>query len=90
MRKKVCGSCGFIGRPVHDEYSSLVMDAFVWTASLVIAFITGIIYLAILGPLFSVWHMATFRSHRCPKCGNWEMHRIHESKSRQHTPLGFH
>lgn len=76
MKNKVCSSCGYIGHPVHDEYSSLILDASVWVVSFVFAVITGIIYLVVLGPIFSVWHLVTFRSHRCPKCGNWEMHRI--------------
>ncbi len=78
MKNKECSSCGFIGHPVHDEYASLVLDVGIWTVSFVIAAITGIIYLAVLGPVFTVWHVVTFRSHRCPKCGNWEMHGIHD------------
>ncbi|MDH5692038.1 MAG: hypothetical protein OEZ47_02915 [Gammaproteobacteria bacterium] len=75
MKAKVCGSCGYEGKPVHDEYSSLLIDVFAWTFSLVLAAITGIVYLVVLGPMVSVWHLFTFRSHRCPKCGSWEMHK---------------
>jgi len=77
MRNKECSSCGYVGHPVHDEYGSLSIDVMAWLMAFALAGITGIIYLAVLGPLVSVWHLVTFRSHRCPKCGNWEMHRMH-------------
>ena len=77
MKNKECSHCGYIGHPIHDEYGSLVIDAVVWLVAFTLAAITGIIYLAILGPLVSIWHILTFRSHRCPKCGSWEMHRVH-------------
>ena len=76
MKTKICSSCGFVGKPVHDEYSSLIIDLLAWMGAFVVAAITGIIYLAVIGPLITVWHVLTFRSHRCPKCGNWEMHRL--------------
>ena len=69
MKNKECSHCGYVGHPVHDEYSSLAVDAAVWLFAFAIAGITGIIYLVVLGPLFSIWHLITFRSHRCPKCG---------------------
>lgn len=81
MTDKICSDCGFIGRPVHDEYSSLILDVAIWSGSFIIAAITGIIYLIAIGPAFSIWHMFSFRSHRCPKCGNWEMHRINNRTS---------
>lgn len=82
MKAKVCESCGYVGKPVHDEYSSLLLDVFFWGFSFIIASITGIIPLVVVGPAFSVWHMITFRSHRCPKCGDWEMH----SFQHRHSP----
>jgi hypothetical protein len=80
MKEKVCESCGYVGKPAHDEYSSLILDALAWMISFVLASITGIIPLVVLGPMFSVWHFVTFRSHRCPKCGNWDMHRQHNEQ----------
>lgn len=77
MSTKECSHCGYVGKPVHDEYSSILLDVFAWGFGFIAAFITSNIYLAVFGPLVSVWHLFTFRSHRCPKCGNWDMHRIH-------------
>ncbi len=84
MKNKECGSCGYIGHPIHDEYGSLMLDVGVWGLSFIIAMISGIIYLVVLGPIFSLWHLATFRSHRCPKCGEWEMHRQHNHSLHSH------
>ena len=78
MKNKECGSCGFIGHPVHDEYGSLTVDVAVWVIGFVLSIVTGIIYLMVIGPMVSLWHIATFRSHRCPKCGNWDMHALDE------------
>ena len=83
MKDKECSSCGYIGHPEHDEYASLVIDVGMWIIGFVIAGITGIIYLVVLGPLVTLWHIATFRSHRCPKCGNWDMHRVQGHKHTQ-------
>ncbi|MDH5259765.1 MAG: hypothetical protein OEX07_17255 [Gammaproteobacteria bacterium] len=79
MKNKICSDCGYIGKPDHDEYTSIILDVFAWSGSLIIATITGIIFFALIGPLFTIWHISTFRSHRCPHCGNWEMHRIQKS-----------
>ena len=76
MNVKECGHCGYIGKPVHDEYSSLVIDAFIWGAFFVVTVITGILPLIFIGPLFTVWHLITFRALRCPKCGHWDMHKL--------------
>ncbi|MDH5231175.1 MAG: hypothetical protein OEZ58_11040 [Gammaproteobacteria bacterium] len=78
MTDKICDSCGFEGKPVHDEYSSIILDVAAWGLSFLVAGITGIIPLVAFGPAFSLWHLFTFRSHRCPKCGNWEMHSKHQ------------
>lgn len=80
MKEKSCDYCGYVGTPVHDEYSSVLMDISAWVFSFAIAAITGIIPLILLGPIFSIWHIVTFRSHRCPKCGNWTMHAVHNRK----------
>ncbi|MDH5545387.1 MAG: hypothetical protein OEZ43_07335 [Gammaproteobacteria bacterium] len=76
MNTKRCDSCGYIGKPTHDEYSSLLLDMFAWSFSFILAGITGIIPLVVIGPLFSLWHAVTFRSHRCPECGNCDMHSL--------------
>ena len=73
MKTKVCKSCGYMGKPVHDDYSSFVLDLFAWTLWFAIAAITGIFPLAILGPAFSIYHLAIFRTKKCPKCKNLEM-----------------
>jgi ribosomal protein L37E len=81
MHTKQCRHCGYTGKPVHDEYSSLLIDLFVWGFCLTAAVITFDPYIALLAVLVTLWHAATFRSHRCPRCGEWDMHRVHESDS---------
>ncbi len=84
MSTKECGHCGYVGKPVHDEYSSIMLDVFAWGFGLIAALITTNIYLAIIGPIVTVWHLLTFKSHRCPKCGNWEMHHDHHHGLKHH------
>lgn len=83
MKSKVCTSCGYIGKPVHDEWSSLMLDAIAWVLWFVIAAITGIIPLALLGPAYSVYHIIMFRSKKCPKCGNLDMVRLESHGGKQ-------
>ena len=83
MNVKECSHCGYIGKPVHDEYSSLLIDVFVWTFCITAAIITANIYLVLVGLAVTIWHVLTFRSHRCPKCGEWDMHRIHSVDHQQ-------
>ena len=73
MKTKVCASCGYIGKPVHDEWSSFLLDLMAWLFAFVIAAITGIIPLVLAGPAFSIYHLVVFRSRKCPKCGDLEM-----------------
>lgn len=76
MHTKECSHCGYIGKPAHDEYSSLLIDVFAWAFCIIAAAITANIYIVIVGLAVTAWHLLTFRSHRCPKCGEWEMHRL--------------
>ena len=75
MKPRECSHCGYIGKPAHDEYSSLLIDLFAWLFCIVAAVITANIYIVMLGVAVTLWHVLTFRSHRCPRCGEWEMHR---------------
>lgn len=73
MKTKVCKSCGYVGKPIHDEYSSFFLDIFAWILWFAIAAITGLFPLAILGPMFTLFHLSVFRTKKCPKCGNLDM-----------------
>jgi hypothetical protein len=76
VKVKECSHCGYIGKPVHDEYSSILIDVIAWTFCLIAVAITANLYILALGAVVSIWHLLTFRSHRCPRCGDWDMHRI--------------
>jgi len=77
MKTKVCESCGYVGKPIADEFSSFTVDAMVWLAWSAIAVITGIFPLILIAPLFSLIHIAKFRTMKCPKCENLEMVNLH-------------
>ncbi len=62
MSIKKYGDCGYIGKPAHDEYSSIMLDLLAWGFGLIIALITTNIYLVVIGPIVTVWHVLTFRS----------------------------
>ena len=83
MKSKVCTSCGYIGKPIHDEWSSFVLDVFAWLLWFAIAAITAIFPLAILGPAFSVYHLMMFRTKKCPKCGNLDMVRLQSQSGKR-------
>ncbi|MBL1432460.1 MAG: hypothetical protein COB94_003320 [Gammaproteobacteria bacterium] len=51
-----------------------MLDLFAWDFGLIAVLITANIYLAVIGPIVTVWHLFTFHSPRCPKHGSWEIH----------------
>lgn len=77
MRTKVCKECGYVGQPIHDEVSSFVVDLFIWLTCFAVTVITGIIPLILIAPVFSLLHIFTFRTKKCPKCGNLDMVGLH-------------
>ncbi len=83
MKTKICTSCGYVGKPVHDDWSSFVLDLFAWVLWFAIAGITGVFPLVILGPVFTLYHLAMFRSKKCPKCGNLDMVRLSSQDGKQ-------
>lgn len=82
MKTKVCRSCGFVGKPEHDDVKTFLFDLFAWVLWFVIAGITGIFPLAIVGPIFTLYHLAVFRSRQCPKCHNLEMVSVNSEDGR--------
>jgi len=77
MKTKVCENCGYVGKPIPDEFSSFTVDAMVWLVCSAIAVITGIFPLILAAPIFSLVHIAVFRTMKCPKCENLEMVNLH-------------
>ena len=73
MKSKMCCHCGFVGEPIMDGIGSLTIDLVAWLSGIVLLAMTGTIYFVALGPMVSIWHLFTFRSHRCPKCRRMEM-----------------
>ena len=73
MKTKVCRSCGYVGKPEYDAPITFVFDLVVWTFWFVIAGITGIFPLVVVGPLYTIYHLLVFHSRQCPKCHNMEM-----------------
>ena len=83
MNTKVCRECGYVGKPIHDDFSSFALDGFVWITTFAITVITGIIPLIVLAPAFSIYHLLTFKTKKCPKCKNLEMVRLHSHSGRE-------
>ena len=82
MNTKVCQSCGYVGKPIHDKYSTFVIDILAWASWFTIGFITMIYPLMIVGPLFTIFHLSIFYTKKCPKCGNLEMVGLHSHPGR--------
>ena len=82
MKTKVCKECGYVGHPIHDEVSSFVVDVFIWLTCFAATAITGILPLILIAPIFSFLHIMTFRTKKCPKCGNLDMVGLHSHQGR--------
>jgi hypothetical protein len=73
MKTKVCKSCGYVGKPVHDEGAAFFMDLFLWLMIFAIAGITAIFPLVVIAPMLTLVHIYYYRSKKCPKCEDLEM-----------------
>ncbi len=83
MKTKICKSCGYVGKPIADDKSSFILDAWVWLLCFAISAITGIIPLILLAPAFSVLHLIKFKSMKCPSCGNLDMVGLHSHSGKE-------
>lgn len=68
MKDRVCTSCGYIGKPINQCLGSFIVDAFIWLSVSSIAFTTGLIPLLIIPLAWTIYHLAKFRTTKCPKC----------------------
>jgi hypothetical protein len=83
MKDRICKSCGHIGKPVPQTLDSFLVDALAWGTFATGAFVSGMMSLFIIPSLWTLYHLATFFTVRCPECGDLEMVRLNSRKGRK-------
>jgi hypothetical protein len=66
MHTKQCRHCGYIGKAVHDEYPSLLIDLMVWGFCLTAAVITFDPYVALAALPVTLWLSPVWRMGYAP------------------------
>jgi predicted RNA-binding Zn-ribbon protein involved in translation (DUF1610 family) len=82
MKDRVCTSCGFEGKPVKQCYESFLVDAFIWGIVGSGVLVTGLWPALAIPVAWTIYHLAKFKTTKCPKCGDLEMVSKESSKGR--------
>lgn len=73
MKDRVCTSCGFEGKPIKQCYASFLVDAFIWGTVGGFAMVTGLLPALAIPAAWTLYHLAKFKTTKCPQCGDLEM-----------------
>lgn len=73
MKDRVCTSCGFEGKPINQCMGSFLVDAFVWGIVGGGVMVTGLLPALVIPVAWTLYHLAKFKTTKCPKCGDLEM-----------------
>lgn len=73
MKDRVCTSCGFVGKPIKQCIESFLVDAFVWGIVGSFALMTGLMFSLAIPVAWTLYHLAKFKTTKCPHCGELEM-----------------
>ena len=73
MKERICTACGFEGKPINQCIESFLVDAFIWGAVGSFALTTGLLPLLAIPAAWTLYHLAKFKTTKCPSCGELEM-----------------
>ena len=73
MKDRVCTSCGFEGKPIKQCIESFLVDAFIWGIVGGGVLVTGLWPALAIPVVWTIYHLAKFKTTKCPKCGDLEM-----------------
>lgn len=83
MKDRVCTSCEHIGKPVNQDLSSFLVDILAWGTFGSGALVSGMLGWLAIPLLWTVYHLAHFRTVQCPECGDLEMVSMKSRKGRK-------
>lgn len=73
MKDRICTSCGFEGQPIKQCLASFFVDAFIWGTVGGFAMVTGLLPILAIPAAWTLYHLAKFKTTKCPTCGDLEM-----------------
>lgn len=83
MKDRICTSCGHIGKPTNQAMGSFLVDLLAWGTFGSAALVSGMLGWLAIPALWSVYHLATFKTVQCPECGDLEMVAMRSRKGRK-------
>jgi len=83
MKDRVCTSCKFVGKPVKQCYESFLVDAFIWGIVGSGVLVTGLWPALAIPVAWTLYHLAKFKTTKCPQCGELEMVSMNSQKGRK-------
>ena len=73
MKERVCGYCGYIGKPTTQGMSSFLVDLLIWMIFGSMTALLGLLPLLLFPLSWTIYHIAKYKTTTCPKCENLEM-----------------
>jgi predicted RNA-binding Zn-ribbon protein involved in translation (DUF1610 family) len=91
MKDRICTSCGYEGKPIKQCLESFFVDAFIWGSVGSFALVTGLLPLLVVPAAWTLYHLAKFKTTKCPECGSLDMvskksRKGHEALDRKANP----
>lgn len=83
MKQRVCTNCGHVGEPISQCATSFFVDALIWLVVASITLFTGLLPLLLLPLGWTIFHIAKYRTVKCPKCENLDMVSMTSNKGKQ-------
>ena len=82
MKHRICTSCGYVGEPISQCAASFLVDALFWLIIVSVTFFTGLLPLLLLPAAWTIFHIAKFRTTKCPECENLDMVSLESAKGK--------
>lgn len=82
MKDRICTSCGYVGKPISQCPESFLVDAMIWLTIGSFSLMTGLLPFLVIPMAWTVYHIAKYRTTKCPKCENLSMVSQDSSKGR--------
>lgn len=83
MKDRICTSCGHVGKPIKQDLESFFVDAFVFGMVGSFALMTGLMPVMIIPAAWTLYHIAKFKTTKCPECHSLDMVSLDSSKGRE-------
>ena len=83
MKEKICKNCGYVGIPTSQGLGSFFVDAMLWLIFTSFTLFSAFFPLLLLPLGWTIFHLITYKTITCPKCGNLDMVSLTSAKGKE-------